>query len=359
MSVVAMLFHRRSILFLKSSLVSMPTAWHSTPYGSAIPCQLPVSRPQKFMYPVRFTSSNVHQSPPTPTEQKQPVDDPFVNTPPSPTWAQLRRHAMAKAIPMYSFGFMDNLIMIQAGDAIDATLGSTLALSTLTSAAFGQLCSDSFGVAFGATVERFSAKLGLPVSNLTPEQALMPVSRNSSTAGAVFGVMLGCLTGMLSLLFMDTDKKEREERMKRLDAIFRAVVERSVVIIGCEVSAYFVVDHEKQEIWSRYASQKNKENFTLLRFPINKGITGYVAKTGELVVVDDAYSDFRFNPEADRATGYKTNTILCAPVFHPVTKEILGLVEFVNKVGGKFDMSDQKAARILCSTIAEQLIALE
>ncbi|EOD36166.1 hypothetical protein EMIHUDRAFT_49391, partial [Emiliania huxleyi CCMP1516] len=56
------------------------------------------------------------------------------------------------ALPMVGFGFMDNTVMIQAGNAIDCTLGVSFGLSTLTAlraAAFGQVCSDSAGVLFG------------------------------------------------------------------------------------------------------------------------------------------------------------------------------------------------------------------
>ena len=37
------------------------------------------------------------------------------------------------------FGFMDNLVMIQAGDLIDNTIGVHFGLATLTAAAFGQV----------------------------------------------------------------------------------------------------------------------------------------------------------------------------------------------------------------------------
>ena len=62
---------------------------------------------------------------------------------------QLRRHALTAAIPMVGFGFMDNLVMIQAGEAIDSTLGVTFAMSTLTAAAYGQVISDVSGVLSG------------------------------------------------------------------------------------------------------------------------------------------------------------------------------------------------------------------
>ena len=33
----------------------------------------------------------------------------------------------------------------------------------------------------------------------------------------------------------------------------------------------------------------------IFRFSIEKGIAGHVARTGEVVNIDDAYSDYRFN----------------------------------------------------------------
>ena len=50
------------------------------------------------------------------------------------------------------------------------------------------------------------------------------------------------------------------------------------------------------------------------RFPITEGIAGHVARTGEVVSCMDAQSDSRFNSQVDKITGYKTNSILCAPL---------------------------------------------
>ena len=261
---------------------------------------------------------------------------------------------------MYSFGLMDNLIMIQAGDAIDSTIGATLAFSTLTSAAFGQLCSDSCGVLFGNSMERLAGKLGLPKARLTDEQADTAWARNVGTAGAVIGVMLGCLTGMLSLHFMDLDKREREERQAKLDGVFRAVMEHSNTIVECERSALFVVDEERQQMWSRYATKGENSTFEIIQFPIGKGVAGHVATTGEMLAITDAYNDPLFNRLLDAQTGFKTKTILCGPVVDSETGKVIGVVQFVNKKGGDkviFTDCDKKLMRMLCVTIAEQMAA--
>jgi adenylate cyclase len=51
-----------------------------------------------------------------------------------------------------------------------------------------------------------------------------------------------------------------------------------------------------------------------IRLPLGQGIAGAVGATGEIINIPDAYQDPRFNPSHDKKTGYKTNTILCAPV---------------------------------------------
>lgn len=84
-----------------------------------------------------------------------------------PTWRQLRLHALTMGVPMVGFGFMDNLVMIQAGDMIDNTIGVTFGLATLTSAAYGQIVSDVSGTLSSGVVANLFERLGLPRAELT------------------------------------------------------------------------------------------------------------------------------------------------------------------------------------------------
>eukprot|EP00968_Pinguiococcus_pyrenoidosus_P016854 scaffold1638_cov258-Pinguiococcus_pyrenoidosus.AAC.78 len=56
-----------------------------------------------------------------------------------PNKKQLRDLFFAAAVPMVGFGFMDNTVMILAGDAIDSTIGVRFGLATMTAAAFGEM----------------------------------------------------------------------------------------------------------------------------------------------------------------------------------------------------------------------------
>ena len=66
-----------------------------------------------------------------------------------------------------------------------------------------------------------------------------------------------------------------------------------------------------------------------------------MAQTGETLNIPDAYKDPRFNPAVDKQTGYKTNTILCMPIY--IRGSILGVVQMVNKKSGAFTAQDMQA----------------
>lgn len=89
---------------------------------------------------------------------------------------------------------MDNLVLLLAGSYIDATVGATLGLATLTAAAAGQVVSDVSGVLCGGTLERVLGRT-IPVVELTAAQRKLPLARNVALMGAVGGVVVGCVAG--------------------------------------------------------------------------------------------------------------------------------------------------------------------
>lgn len=122
---------------------------------------------------------------------------------PIPTASQLRRHYISSATPMVAFGFMDQTILIHAGNAIDCTLGVYFGLSTLAAAAVGGLISNVSGILFGGTVETL---IKVPSSLLTAEQRQLPFVRRNRIMSQACGVVFGCTLGLLNLLLIDTER---------------------------------------------------------------------------------------------------------------------------------------------------------
>jgi len=137
-----------------------------------------------------------------------------------------------------------------------------------------------------------------------------------------------------------------------IDHLLQKIVANMTEVMQAERSTLFLVDRKTGELWSKVAQGAELSE---IRVPRGAGIAGYVALGGETDNIRDAYRDPRFNPEVDRKTGYVTRTILCMPVRNE-KKEIIGVVQVLNKKSGIFTDGDERLLDALGSLIA---IALE
>ena len=84
-----------------------------------------------------------------------------------------------------------------------------------------------------------------------------------------------------------------------------------------------------------------------IRVPLDKGIAGAVAVSGHLLNIRDVYNDPRFNPDVDKKTGYRTRSVLTAPMFS-AKNDVIGVFQVLNrKVGGNFDQQDEELLTLL------------
>ena len=118
---------------------------------------------------------------------------------------------------MIGFGFMDQTIMIHAGNAIDCTIGVSLGLSTLAAAAVGQCVANTGALVFGESLHRFFSYFQCmkPVKLSSSQQALPAVERARFT-GTFLGIILGCVLGLANLLFIDTGRSSDLKLTKAL-----------------------------------------------------------------------------------------------------------------------------------------------
>nr|XP_027220270.1 uncharacterized protein LOC113812563 isoform X1 [Penaeus vannamei] len=128
-----------------------------------------------------------------------------------PNATELRQLAVFNALPFIGFGFLDNFIMILAGDYIDLTIGTTLGISTLAAAALGNTVSDLAGIGSAWYVENMATRTGMRPPDLSQEQLDMVSSRWCANVGRGIGVVLGCLMGMFPLLFLPFHEEDKSE----------------------------------------------------------------------------------------------------------------------------------------------------
>jgi adenylate cyclase len=120
------------------------------------------------------------------------------------------------------------------------------------------------------------------------------------------------------------------------------IVELICEIVSCDRATVFMLDEETGFLWSKVA----KGSQGTIRIPKNKGIVGSVVTTGEKIVIEDAYSDPRFNQEVDKKTNYRTKTILCVPI-RDSSGNIIGACQAINKINGYFSPDDEYLFELL------------
>jgi K+-sensing histidine kinase KdpD len=142
------------------------------------------------------------------------------------------------------------------------------------------------------------------------------------------------------------------------DRLLILIMNEVTRLIGAERGTLYIVDAEKGELWSKIAQ---KAEIKEIRLKIGTGISGFVAKTGEIINIRDAYKDKRFDPTTDKKTGFSTNSILCMPIREPVKEEgqegeIIAVLQILNKVDGYFTIEDEDLLTSLGSQIAISLV---
>ncbi|VBB27559.1 unnamed protein product [Acanthocheilonema viteae] len=135
-----------------------------------------------------------------------------------------------------------------------------------------------------------------------------------------------------------------------MDTVIIKVMNFAQKLTNADRSSLFLVDHKRKELYARIFDvgtqpdeqiKINEDGNEEIRFSANKGIGGYVAMTGQVLNIENAYEDPRFNKEIDQKTGYRTRNILCMPIF--IKKSVIGVVQMINKADGPFTQQDQNS----------------
>lgn len=141
-----------------------------------------------------------------------------------------------------------------------------------------------------------------------------------------------------------------------LDELLKLIMQEITVLMNADRSTLFLVDHERKEIWSKIAQKAEVKE---IRQQFGKGISGYVAASGETINIPDAYNDSRFDPTTDKKTGYHTRSILCMPVWEPSApgekQKIVAVIQVLNKKEGHFTAEDEALLEALGSQVSISL----
>ncbi len=110
--------------------------------------------------------------------------------------------------------------------------------------------------------------------------------------------------------------------------------------LGCEEASIFLYNARKEELSFEIATGDKGEELKKIVLKVGEGAVGWVAEHQKPLIINDCSRDPRFTSKTDKKTHFKTRSIVGVPV--RLGDKLLGVLEAVNKIDGKFGDNDRE-----------------
>ena len=170
----------------------------------------------------------------------------------------------------------------------------------------------------------------------------MESTMDKDFAEKIAAVELSDSERVLELLFSYMPRIASERKMDGL-LVLMADLGRSLV--QADRCSLWLIDSETNELWTKVAHGVDQ-----LRIPIGAGFVGYSVKSGENLLVEDAYKDPRFDRRSDERTHYRTTSVMTVPLREGSGK-VMGVYQAINKKGESAVFSKQDLERLVLTAV--------
>lgn len=165
-----------------------------------------------------------------------------------------------------------------------------------------------------------------------------------------FAVVVGELNEMASKLDRQKDElsaitaiSEDLNFIQDIDILMESILQKARKLIGCDAGSVYLQEGDSlrlKYVQNESRDMENDRKGSAIKFSqisiSEESIAGYVAKTGKILNIPDAYdiasnSPFRFNQSFDSISGYRTKAMLTVPLRTSAGK-IVGVLQLINPI---------------------------
>lgn len=127
-----------------------------------------------------------------------------------------------------------------------------------------------------------------------------------------------------------------QRRSNYVRCLVEEIVSLTEETLQASASSVLLIDDEEQEMCFRFVHGTAEGILREATLGIETGIAGWVVRHREPIIVNDTSADPRFCSDMDEITGFKTRSLMCAPLM--AWGQLLGVIEVLNRTdGGDFD----------------------
>jgi HD-GYP domain-containing protein (c-di-GMP phosphodiesterase class II) len=123
---------------------------------------------------------------------------------------------------------------------------------------------------------------------------------------------------------------------KDLDTLLSLILTNARSLTGADGSSIYTRDRDGDLYFRLWQNASTPATANAQKTLVGEySIAGYVARSGENVLLDDAYAipestPYKFNPASDRAIGYHTKSLLTVPLTNK-SDEVVGVLQLINR----------------------------
>ena len=144
-----------------------------------------------------------------------------------------------------------------------------------------------------------------------------------------------------------------------LDQLLALLMDKVTQLMESDRSTLYLLSEDGGELWSKVVHGGAVRE---IRLRVGEGLAGWVASSGEVVNIGDAYQDTRFQPAVDLRSGYRTRSILCVPMRNS-QGALVGVLQVLNKLdqgsGGEPVPFTEDDEELLLALAAQAAIAID
>jgi GAF domain-containing protein len=135
------------------------------------------------------------------------------------------------------------------------------------------------------------------------------------------------------------------------DALLRSIVDAAARIFQAAAASILLLNEEEGILEFKVSTGEANQSLVGMRIPLDQGIAGYVAMTGQPIAISDVQQDARFNREFAQSTGYVPRSILATPLTSG--ERVLGVMEVLDKIDApSFGIQDMELLGIFAKQAA-------
>jgi signal transduction histidine kinase len=139
-----------------------------------------------------------------------------------------------------------------------------------------------------------------------------------------------------------------------LDSLLSRIVKAAAELCNAEAASILLYDQVKEQLYFRAASNMDTPLMSELIVPVTGSVAGWIITNRQPVILNNAQKDPRHFGNVGKITQISTKSLLGVPLLRK--ERVIGVLETINKLRGKFDAEDQD---LLLALGAQAAIAIE